>query len=86
DNLPPELLLFWKPEDLEYIHDLSWWRRLLEQSKDAELLSIKETEGNEELWQDWIRQDNEYAAGDRKVIEAGGGKYLNFIAFVLRKK
>ena len=86
DNLPPELLLFWKPEDLEYIHDLAWWRKLLEQSKDAEILSIKETEGNEELWQDWIRQDNEYAAGDRKVIEAGGGKYLNFIAFVLCKK
>ena len=29
---------------------------------------------------------NEYAIGDRKSMEAGGGKYLNFIKIVLRKK
>lgn len=42
-------------------------------------------ESNEEVWADWLRQDNEYAVGDRKAMEAGGGKYLNFIAIVLRK-
>lgn len=26
------------------------------------------------------------AVGDRKAMEAGGGKYLNFIKIVLRKK
>lgn len=31
-------------------------------------------------------QENEYAVGDRKSMEAGGGKYLNFIAIVLKKK
>ena len=29
---------------------------------------------------------NEYAVGDRKAMEAGGGAYLNFIKIVLRKK
>ena len=43
-------------------------------------------ESNEEVWADWLRQDNEYAAGDRRAMEAGGGKYLNFIKNVLRKK
>ena len=33
-----------------------------------------------------LAQENEYAVGDRKAMEAGGGKYLNFIAIVLRKK
>ena len=40
----------------------------------------------DEVWADWLRQENEYAVSDRKSMEAGGGKYLNFIAIVLRKK
>ena len=39
-----------------------------------------------EVWADWLKQENEYAVSDRKSMEAGGGKYLNFIAIVLRKK
>ena len=41
---------------------------------------------NDEVWQDWLRQENPYAVGDRKTMNAGGGKYLNFIKIVLRKK
>ena len=52
----------------------------------AEIISVKEMESNEEVWADWLKQDNEYAVGDRKSMEAGGGKYLNFISIVLRKK
>ena len=86
DNLPPELLLSWTPEQLDYIHDAAYWTTIMESSKGAEILSIKEMESNEEVWADWLRQENEYAIGDRKAIEAGGGKYLNFIAIVLRKR
>ena len=43
-------------------------------------------ESNEEVWADWLKQENEYAVGDRKAMEAGGGKYLNFVSIVLRKK
>jgi len=42
-------------------------------------------EGNEELWTDWINCDNEYAAGDKKVVDAGACKYLNFISIVLQR-
>ena len=84
--LPPELLLSWTPDQLDYIHDIAYWTKIMESAKGAELLSIKEMESNEEVWADWLRQENEYAIGDRKAIEAGGGKYLNFIAIVLRKK
>lgn len=31
-----------------------------------------EMESHEEFWADWLRQDNEYAIGDRKAMEAGG--------------
>lgn len=86
DALPPELLLSWTPEQLDYLHDIDYWREILAQCRGAEVLSLKEMESNEEVWADWLKQENEYALGDRKAMEAGGGKYLNFIALVLRKK
>ena len=84
--LPAELLLSWTPEQLDYLHDIPYWTSILAQSRDANLLSIQEMESNEEVWSDWLRQDNEYAVGDRKAMEAGGGAYLNFISIVLQKK
>ncbi|MGN1040708.1 MAG: SAM-dependent methyltransferase [Candidatus Fimimonas sp.] len=86
DNLPAELLLSWTPEQLDYMHDVQYWRNVVSKSKTAEVLCVKEMESNEEVWADWLAQENEYAVGDRKSMEAGGGKYLNFIAIVLRKK
>lgn len=86
DNLPAELLLSWTPEQLDYMHDVQYWESVVSKSKTAEVLCVKEMESNEEVWADWLAQENEYAVGDRKSMEAGGGKYLNFIAIVLRKK
>lgn len=86
NNLPKELLLSWTPEQLAYLRDITYWTGILNHSRDAEVISIYEMKGNnDELWADWIRQENEVAVNDRKTIRAGGGKYLNFIAFVLRK-
>ena len=84
--LPPELLLSWTPEQLDYLHDVGYWREIVGKCRGAEVLSVQEMESNEEVWADWLRQENEYAVSDRKAMEAGGGKYLNFIALVLRKK
>lgn len=86
DHLPEELLLSWTPEQLDYMHDVDYWRGIVSQCRGAEVLSIREMESNDEVWADWLAQDNEYAVGDRKSMETGGGKYLNFIAIVLRKK
>lgn len=86
DNLPPELLLSWTPEQLDYIHDIAYWRDIVTASRGAELVSIREMESNDEVWADWLAQENEYAVGDRKSMSAGGGKYLNFIEIVLRRR
>ena len=86
DNLPKELLLSWTPEQMDYMHDVKYWSDMVGKCKGAQVISVKEMESNEEVWADWLRQDNEYAVGDRKAMEAGGGKYLNFIAIVLKKK
>lgn len=86
DHLPPELLLSWTPEQLDYLHDLAFWQKMFSASKDTEILSLTEMVSNGEVWRDWLACDNEYAINDRKSMNAGGGKYLNFIAAVLRKK
>ncbi len=86
DALPKELLLSWTPEQLDYIHDVSYWRAIISQTEGAEIESLYEMESNEEVWADWLRQDNDYARGDRKTMEAGGGKYLNFIKIVIKRK
>lgn len=86
DNLPSELLLSWTPEQMDYMHDVSYWRNIVSQSQYAEVIEVSEMESNEEVWKDWLAQENEYAVGDRKSMEAGGGKYLNFIKIVLKKK
>ena len=86
DNLPAELLLSWTPEQLDYLHDVAYWKNIVGACKGAEVVCVEQMQSNEEVWSDWLMQENEYALGDRKAMEAGGGKYLNFIKIVLRKK
>lgn len=86
DNLPEELLLSWTPEQLDYMHDVEYWKAMLEQCEGAEIVDITEMKSNEEVWRDWLKQENEYAVGDRKSMDAGAGKYLNFIKMILYKK
>lgn len=85
DNLPKELLLSWTPEQMEYMHDVNWWTNLVSKSKDCQILDIKEMQSNQEVWDDWLAQENQYAQNDRKSMNAGAGKYLNFISIVLKK-
>ena len=86
DDLPKELLLSWTPEQLAYMRDINYWTGIVSASKDSEIIEISEMESDKEVWDDWIKQDNEYAVGDRKSIEAGARKYLNFIKIVLKKR
>ena len=86
DNLPQELLLSWSPEQLEYMQDKNYWTEVVSASEMAEVVEISEMESNEEVWADWLAQENEYAVNDRAAMNAGGGQYLNFIKIVLRKK
>lgn len=86
DNLPPELLLSWNAEQMAYMRDINYWKDLVSKSQLAELIDIYQMESMDEVWEDWLKQENEYAIGDRKSMRNGADKYLNFIAIVLRKK
>ena len=86
DNLPDELLLSWSAEQLDYIHDMDYYKSIMEKSKSAKIVDIKVMQSNNEVWEDWLKMDNEYAKNDEKSIRAGALKYLNFIKIVLQKK
>ncbi len=85
-DIPEEMLLSWSAEDLDTIHDAVYWRDVIEATEGIEIVSIEEMESNEECWQDWLKTENEYAIMDRAAMNAGAGKYFNFIAIALRKK
>lgn len=54
---------------MDYLHDAAYWQALLGRCQGVQ---VREMESHEEFWSDWLRQDNEYAIGDRKAMEAGG--------------
>ena len=47
--LPPELLLSWTPEQLEYMHDVAYWRAMVGKCEGAEVLAVEEMESNDEV-------------------------------------
>ena len=50
------------------------------------MLTVEQMQSNEEVWADRFAQDNEYALSvTGRSMDAGAGKYLNFIKIVLQK-
>lgn len=86
NNLPKEMMLSWSPEDLETMHDIPYWKQIIACTEGVEIVSIHEMEDAEECWNDWLACDNEYAQNDRAAMQAGAGKYMNFIAIILRRQ
>ena len=41
-NLPDVLLLSYSDKQLEYLHDINYWSKILKKSKNAEIISIEE--------------------------------------------
>ena len=86
DDVPACLLRSWTPEQLDYMHDMGWWRANFAQTGGVDILDMREMACTREAWADWIECDNEYAAGARAAVEAGALDYLNTIAVRLRRK
>lgn len=83
--LPAEIALSWSAEDINTIHSCDWWQEILSSSQKMELISMTEMDCFEECWQDWLSCDNPYAVNDRPSMEAGAGKYMNFISIIGRR-
>ena len=85
DALPACLLASWDAEQLEYMHDMGWWRNMIGQTSGVVIEDMRQMACTSEAWADWITCDNEYAQGDRAAVEAGALEFLNTIAVTLVK-
>ncbi|MDO4796805.1 MAG: methyltransferase domain-containing protein [Coriobacteriales bacterium] len=85
DNLPACLLRSWTAEQLDYMHDMTWWRANIEQTAGATIVDMHQMCCTKEAWADWLECDNEYARNDRAAVEAGALDYLNTITVELRR-
>ena len=88
-ELPKEMALSWTKEDIQTMHSCDWWKELLAKSKTITVESITEMKGFDEPWDDWINSTNDFQKFidlDKPAIEAGAGKYMNFVSIIARKK
>ncbi len=85
DDVPACLLESWNAEQLDYLHDIAWWRRNIEQTEGVQIVNMYQMSCTNEAWADWIQCDNEYAQGDRAAVEAGALDHLNTIAVELKR-
>ena len=83
DASPACLLASWDAEQLEYMHDLAWWRDMICQTGGVVIEDMHQMTCTSEAWADWITCDNEYARGDHAAVEAGALEFLNTIAVTL---
>lgn len=86
DCLPECLRLSWMPDQLDFMHDIAWWKALIEKSRGADIVDMFELSCAEEAWEDWPACDNDYARGDVASIRAGALDYLSAIGIVLKKR
>lgn len=40
NNLPTCLLKSWTPEQLDYMHDIDWWRAIISQTEGVEIVDM----------------------------------------------
>ena len=78
ENIPDEMKPYWEDEALEMWHSAGWWKF----EKELDNLRIWEMSCFSQAWEDWLETDNPYAAGDRKMLQADGGRYMNLIGIV----
>jgi cyclopropane fatty-acyl-phospholipid synthase-like methyltransferase len=82
DETPKELKPYISDEDFMTFRSCGWWNTFLKQSKRFSINAIWEPNGFDELWNDWLACENEYAIRDRDFIKDNDGKYLNFVSIV----
>ena len=84
ENIPEEMKKYWSDEALEMWHSIPWWQPKF--AGELNEFRIWEMECFDKAWEDWFLTDNPYAAEDKAMLKADGGKYMNLIGLTGRKK
>lgn len=76
-QVPEEMRPYWPEEALAMWHSAGWWRPKFEHALAD--LRIWEMECFQKAWEDWLRTENPYAVGDRAMLGADRGRFMNLI-------
>ena len=80
-ELPEEIRPYWTPD--WYFYSPNWW--LWEKEPGIDIAGLREMDACQQAWDDWLQSPNPYAREDIPMMQAGAGKYFNFIQLVGRK-
>lgn len=82
ETIPLEMKPYWDKEAFNMWRSTNWWTKIFQ--KHLSDFNVKELACFDDAWQDWLILDNEYAVGDRAMIKADGGRYMNIVSFTGR--
>lgn len=77
-HIPAEMAPFWPKEALPMWHSIDWWREVL--PPQLAQVHITQMKCFDRAWGDWLQTENPYAIGDRAMMQADGGRYMNLIS------
>lgn len=86
NNVPDDMKVYWPDDALATWHSIDWWNNILLKSDHFEMVQIREMQGFDEAWQDWLITENKHAIGDRAMIKADNGRFMNLISIVGKNK
>ncbi len=57
------------------MHDVEFWRGVISKTPGVEALCIEEMHSRDEVWRDWLTQDNPYAT--RQTVNGSGSREIS---------
>ena len=78
-GVPEKMIPYWSADDLAMGHSAGGWEPKF--APHLEDFRMWEMACHDEAWRIWLDCENPYAVGDRDMMAADGGEYLNTIGF-----
>ena len=78
DHVPDEMEPYWPEEARNEWHAIDWWKDKFKGK--IKNLEVKEMNCFDKAWNDWLSTENPYAVGDRKMMAADNGRYMNLVS------
>ncbi len=83
-GIPEDMKPFWDEESFSAWHSAPWWAARFTGRLDE--LKVGEMACFDRAWADWLATDNPHAVGDRAMMAADGGRYMNLVSITGKTK
>lgn len=81
--LPEEIRPFWTPE--WYFYSRNWWHSLWIKEPAITIKECREMDCCQQAWNEWLQASNPHAQNDKRMMEAGAGKFFALIQMIAQK-